>query len=176
MNKQEKIKLANDLRDRIKKSAVTIFADYKGLSATQADNLRRVLRTHQVEVKVLKNNIARMAVKDGFGSDVKAVFESTVGPTLVALSYGDVVASAKAIFDFAKTNEALKLKDSLFGDKKISAAEVETLAKLPSREVMLAMVAGTMLAPIQALHTVLSAVPRGLVTALAAIEKKKSES
>lgn len=177
MNKDGKIELGNQLKEKLQKAQVAIFADYKGLSSPQADEFRRVLRAQKVEVKVLKNNIARQAVKDGsLGEGAKEVMDGVVGPTLVALAYGDPAAAAKAVFNFSKDNEALKLKDSLMGKNKISAADVEQLAKLPSREVMLAMLLGTMKAPIRNFASVLAAVPRGLVTVLAAIEKKKSEA
>ncbi|MBC7692278.1 MAG: 50S ribosomal protein L10 [Methylotenera sp.] len=175
MNRTDKTALAAALKEKFSKAQVAIFADYKGLSANQADDLRRQLRAHKTEVKVLKNNVARLLTKDGsMGAHAKDVMDALVGPTLVAFSYGDPAATAKVIHKFAKDNEALKLKDSLMGAKRIDAAAIEQLASLPSRDVMVAMFLGTLNAPVTAFATVLAAVPRGLVTVLAAIEKKKS--
>lgn len=175
MKRNEKVELAGELKEKFTKAQVAIFADYKGLSATQADNLRRELRSQKVEVKVLKNNIARLLTKDGsMGDEAKQVMDALVGPTLVAFAYGDPAQAAKVIHKFSKENEALKLKDSLMGTKRVDAAGVEQLASLPSREVMLAIVLGTMNAPARSFVSVLAAVPRGLVTVLAAIEKKKA--
>ena len=87
---------------------------------------------------------------------------------------GDPAAAAKVIHKFAQDNEALKLKDSLMGDKRLGASQVEELAKLPSKEVLLAKMLGTLNAPITNFVGVLAAVPRSLVTVLSAIEKKKA--
>jgi len=177
MNRTQKTELANELQDKFDRAQVAIFADYKGLSATQADDLRRSLRGHKVEVKVLKNNVARLITREGqMGDDAKGLMDAVVGPTLVAFAFGDPAAAAKVIHKFAQDNEALKLKDSLMGRKRIDASGVEELAKLPSKEVMIAKMLGTMNAPISNFVGVLAAVPRSLVTVLAAIEKKKAET
>ena len=175
MNRNEKAELASELKDKFSKAKVALFADYKGLSATQADDLRRALRTTNTEVKVLKNNIARHVTKEGkLGEQAKMLMDTVVGPTLVAFAYGDPAAAAKVIHKFAQNNEALKLKDSLMGDKKLDAHQVEELAKLPSKEVLIAKMLGTLNAPITNFVGVLAAVPRSLVTVLSAIEKKKA--
>jgi large subunit ribosomal protein L10 len=177
MNRAEKTQLASELQDKFSRANVAIFADYKGLSASSADDLRRVLRAEKVEVKVLKNNVARLATKDGaMGDQAKSLMDSVVGPTLVAFAFGDPAAAAKVIHKFAQENEAFKLKDSLMGQKRIDASGVEALAKLPSKEVLLGQLLSTMNAPVRNFVCVLAAVPRGLVTVLSAIEKKKAES
>src|SRR2546423_454812 len=103
MNRTDKATLATTLQEKFSKAQVAIFADYKGLTATQADELRKGLRPHQVEVKVLKNNVARMITKEGkMGADAKALMDSVVGPTLVAFAYGDPAAAAKVIHKFAQ--------------------------------------------------------------------------
>jgi large subunit ribosomal protein L10 len=177
MNRIEKTQLAGELKDKFGKAHVAIFADYKGLPASRADDLRRLLRGHQVEVKVLKNNVARLATHDGaLGEQAKSLMDAVVGPTLVAFAFGDPAAAAKVIYKFAQDNEALKLKDSLMGQKRIDASSVEALAKLPSKEVLLGQLLSTMNGPIRNFVGVLAAVPRGMVTVLAAIEKKKADS
>ena len=177
MNRETKTAQAESLKDKFSKATVAIFADYKGLNANQADDLRKQLRAVNAEVKVLKNNVARLLTREGkMGEQAQAVMDKLVGPSLVAFAYGDPAAAAKVIHLFTKTNEALKLKDSLMGLKRIAATGVEELANLPSKEVMLAKLLGTMNAPITSFAGVLAAVPRSLVTVLAAIEKKKTES
>jgi large subunit ribosomal protein L10 len=177
MNRTDKTQLAAELKDKFGKAQVAIFADYKGLTATQADDLRRQLRAKQTEVKVLKNNIARIVTKTGgMGSDAQSLMDAVVGPTLVAFAYSDPAAAAKIIHKFSQDNEALKLKDSLMGQRRIAALEIEQLASLPSREVLLAKLLGTLNAPVTNFVGVLAAVPRSLVNVLAAIEKKKSEA
>jgi large subunit ribosomal protein L10 len=175
MNRTEKTELATALNDKFAKAKVALFADYKGLTATQADDLRRQLRATQTEVKVLKNNIARLVTKEGkLGDPAKSLMDAVVGPTLVAFAYKDPAAAAKIIHKFAQDNEALKLKDSLMEGKRIAPSEVEQLAKLPSKEILVAMLLGTMNAPARNFVSVLAAVPRSLVTVLSAIEKKKA--
>lgn len=177
MNRTEKSELAKELKADFAKASVAIFADYKGLKAGEADELRRVLRTQNAKVKVVKNNIARLAVADGsLGSDAKALMDSVVGPTLVAFVYGDLAAGAKTLHEFSKDKEAFQLKDSLMGQKRISAQDIEALASLPSREVLLGQLLGVLNGPARGFVSVLAAVPRGLVTVLSAIEKKKGES
>ncbi len=177
MNRAEKTQLASELKDKFSRAQVAIFADYKGLTASRVDDLRRLLRTEKVEAKVLKNNVARLVTKDGsMGTEAQALMDSVVGPTLVAFAFGDPAAAAKVLHKFAQDNEALKLKDSLMGQKRIDASGVEALAKLPSKEVLVAQLLGTMNAPVRNFVGVLAAVPRGLVTVLSAIEKKKAES
>ena len=176
MNRTEKTELASVLKDKFSKAKVAMFADYKGLTATQADDLRKQLRGVQAEVKVLKNNVARLLTKDGaMGDEAKNLMDGVVGPTLVSFAYGDPAAAAKIMHKFAQDNEAFKLKESLMGTKRLDASAIEELAKLPGKEVLVAKLLGTMNAPIQNFVGVLAAVPRSLVTVLAAIEKKKAD-
>jgi large subunit ribosomal protein L10 len=175
MNRTEKTELASALKDKFSKAQVALFADYKGITATQADELRKQLRGAKAEVKVLKNNIARLLTREGaMGEDAKVLMDSVVGPTLVTFAYGDPSAAAKVMHKFAQDNEAFKLKESLMGNKRIAVSGVEELAKLPSKEVLLSMLLRTMNAPVQNFVGVLAAVPRSLVTVLSAIEKKKA--
>jgi len=177
MNRTEKSQLASELNARFTKASVALFADYKGLTATQADDLRKQLRAQNVEVKVLKNNVARLIAREGqMGPEVQQVMDSLVGPTLVAFAYGDPAAAAKVFHKFAETNEALKIKSSIMGRKALAAMGVEELAKLPSKEVLVAKMLGAMNAPISNFVGVLAAVPRSLVTVLSAVEKKKSNT
>jgi large subunit ribosomal protein L10 len=176
MNRTEKTELASALKDKFSKAKVALFADYKGLTAPQADELRRQLRATKAEVKVLKNNVARLLTRDGaMGEEAKSLMDSVVGPTLVTFAYGDPAAAAKIMHKFAQDNEAFKLKESLLGVQRIAVSSVEELAKLPGKEVLLAMLLGTMNGPARNFVGVLAAVPRGLVTVLAAIEKKKAD-
>jgi len=95
---------------------------------------------------------------------------------MVAFAYGDPAAAAKVISNYAKDHEALKIKDSLLGTKLLQSAEVNQLADLPSKEVLLAQLLGVLAGPARGFVSVLAAVPRGLVTLLSAVEKKKAES
>lgn len=175
MNRTEKTELASALKDKFSKAKVAIFSDYKGLTANQANDLRKQLRAQNAEAKVIKNNVARLLVKESFLGTGATVVDNNVGPTLVTFAYGDPAAAAKVLHKFAQDNEAFNLKNGILGDQAIDMAGVEELAKLPSREVLLAKVLGSMNAPISNFVGVLAAVPRSLVTVLSAIEKKKAE-
>jgi large subunit ribosomal protein L10 len=176
MNKENKTELAKELKDKFSKAQVALFADYKGLTAQQADDLRRKLRATDAEVKVLKNNVARLITKDGkMGEDAKSLMDGVVGPTLVAFAYKDIAATAKVFHKFSTDNEALKVKASLMGAKRISAADVQELASLPSREALLGKLLGTMNAPATSFVGVLAAIPRSFLYVLKAIEAKKAE-
>lgn len=177
MNRVEKSQLADELKECFSKAQVAIFADYRGLSASKADELRRFLREQNAEVKVLKNNVARLIVKDGsMGSDAKALMDRMVGPTLVAFAYREPASVAKAMHKFAQDNEFLKIKESLIGQQQITASAVEELAKLPSKNVLVAQLLGVLNAPVSRFVSVLAAVPRSLVTVLSALDKKKESA
>jgi len=177
MIKGQKAELATKLKEKFSRAQVAIFADYKGLKATDADEFRKQVRATNGQVVVLKNNIARQAVKDGsLGEQTKELMDGLAGPIMVAFAFNDPAATAKAVHKFVKDNEAMDLRDSLMGQTRISAAEVEALADLPSREVMLSILIGTMQAPARDFVSVLAAVPRGLVTVLDAIARKKESA
>jgi large subunit ribosomal protein L10 len=176
MNRAKKVELANQLKEKFKKSQVILFADYKGLKANQADQLRKLLRSENTEVKVIKNSVARLVTKDGFfGQEAKDLMDGIVGPTLVAYSFSDPVAPTKIFYDFAQSCEAFQIKESLFEQKKISVLEVEALAKLPSKEVLLSQLLSTLQGPMRNLLTVLTGVQRSFLYLLSALEEKKEK-
>jgi len=177
MNKVEKNELLVDLSEKFSKAQVALFADYKGLSSMDADDLRKAIRATDGEVKVIKNNIARLVGKEGkLGAAGKELLDRVVGPTLVAFAYKDVAATAKVFFKFSEDKEALKLKESLMGTTRIDANEIKELASLPSKQVLLAKLLGTLNAPATNFVGVLAAVPRSLLNVLTALEAKKKDS
>lgn len=176
MIKSDKVASIADLKDSFSKANAAFFADYKGLTVEQVNDLRKKLRTQQVQVKVVKNNLARIAVKEaGLGAEAEALLDTVVGPTMIAFAYGDAAAAAKVIQKFASENEVFGLKESLLSTQRLTAKQVEELSKLPSREVLLAKMLGSLNAPATNFVGVLAAVPRSLVQVLAAIEQKKTQ-
>lgn len=175
MDKNQKHEHAAELTTKLRRANVAIFADYKGVTAVQADLIRKTLRGLDGEVKVVKNNVARKIVESGeFGEDAKQVMDGVVGPTLIAFGYGDMAATAKAMHKFSVDIEAFSLKQSLMGRKALAIEEVEALATLPSREVLLGRLLATMNAPVSNFVRVLAAVPRSLLNVLKAVEEKKN--
>ena len=174
MNKTDKITAIADLKKNFVESNAAFFADYKGLTVEQVNDLRKKLRSHNVKVKVVKNNLARLAVKEAkTGVNAEQLLDTVAGPTMVAFAYGDVAAAAKVIQKFVEDNEVFNLKESLLGGQRLTTKQVEELSKLPSREVLLAKLLGSLNAPTTNFVGVLAAVPRSLVQVLVAIEDKK---
>ena len=174
MNKTDKNTAVADLKEVFSKSKAAFFADYKGLTVEQVNELRKRLRPHNVKVKVIKNNLARLAVKEAkLGAESEKLLDTVAGPTMVTFAMGDAAAVAKVIQKFLEENEVFTLKESLLGAQRLTTKQVEELSKLPSREVLLAKLLGTLNAPITNFVGVLAAVPRSLVQVLAAIETKK---
>lgn len=176
MNKADKATAVAELTEKFSKANAAFFADYKGLTVEQVNDLRKRLRAHNVQVKVVKNNLARLAVKAAkMGEESEKLLDTVAGPTMIAFAYGDPAAAAKVVQKFVDDNEAFNLKDSLLSTQRLSTKQVEELSKLPSREVLLAKLLGTLNAPVQNFVGVLAAVPRSLVQVLSAIEQKKNQ-
>jgi large subunit ribosomal protein L10 len=177
MNKTQKAENADILKSHFSKAKLAVFADYKGLESNGANELRKSLRAHNVVVKVVKNNLIRHVVKDGsFGSEAKSLMDSVVGPTMIAFAFDDIAGVAKVLDEFAKKNEAFGLKPSLMGQKRIEVSQVQEIANLPSKEVLIGKLLSCINGPARNLVGVLAAVPRSVVQVIAAIEKKKGEN
>ncbi len=176
MDKAQKTAALGLLKDSFLGAKAAFFADYKGLTVEQVNDLRRRLRPHNVKVRVIKNNLARLAVKEAkLGDAPRQLLDSVAGPTMVAFANGDPAAAAKVLQKFAEENEIFALKESLLSAQRLALKQIAELAKLPGREVLLAKMLGSFNAPITNFVGVLAAVPRSLVQVLSAIEAKKKE-
>lgn len=166
MIKEKKEEIINELAENLKKSAVAITTDYRGISAKEMVQLRRQLHMQGVEYKVVKNTLARFAADKAGVKDLGKFF---TGPMAIAISYDDPVKPAKILADHIKAaSSVLKITGGVLGSKVLSATDITSLAAVPSREILLAQLLGSMKSPIQSLHTVLSAPIRGLATVLKA--------
>lgn len=168
--RKEKKQLVGELHEKFKKAKAAFVADYKGLKVEQVTALRKSLRDASVELKVVKNTLARIALKDAGAEPLKDYFEGT---TAVAMSYADPVAAAKILAQFAKDEPKLKLKVGFMGGKLMNLNEIKVLSDLPPREALLGKFVGMLNAVPTGLVGVLSGVPRKLVYTLAAIQAKK---
>jgi large subunit ribosomal protein L10 len=124
------------------------------------------------EYTVLKNTLSRIALKN---AGLESFAENFNGPTALAIENGDPVAAAKVLIEFSKEHAKLKLKAGMLGDKVLSIQEIKSLASLPSKEVLIGRLLGTLNAPMTNTVNVLSATTRSLVYALDAIRKQKEQ-
>lgn len=168
--RQEKLSLVAEIGERIKDAEFAVLVDYRGLSVGKLSELRQQLRQRQSRMMVVPNRFLGIAA----GSNgIEGLAPCLEGPTALVTGRGDVTEVAKILAAFAKVDPLLKLKGGIVGRAVIPAGDVESLAKLPARPVMLGMAVGTIAAPMMGLVGVLNQKVCSLLYVLQAIEKKK---
>jgi len=145
MARPEKVAVVEEIRAKLGDSDAAILTEYRGLSVTELAGLRGALRPSATEYKVFKNTLARRAADEAGLSELNPMLE---GPTAIAFVRGDAVGAAKAIREFAKTSPTLVVKGGLLGGRLLSAADIDALADIEPREVLLARLAGGFQAPL----------------------------
>jgi len=166
MSKEKKAKIIDSLEETFSRCSLGILTDYRGLTAHEMTSLRRKLEEAGIEYRVVKNTLARFAAERLGRTDLAATFE---GPVALALGYGGIVEPARVLTDYINNSKSiLTVKGGFLSDSLLTAEEVLTLAKLPSREVLLAKVFGAMQSPIVALVNCLNAPIAGLARLLQA--------
>ena len=136
--KEEVSKLAAEMKE----AKIILLTDYRGINVTDVTNLRTDLRNVNAKYTVIKNNITRRALAE---AGIEGLEDKLVGPTAVIMSNEDYLEPAKAIYKFSKNNDYYKIKGGVIEGKVMTAEEIITLAKLPSRETLLSMLAGALL-------------------------------
>ena len=136
--KEEVSKLAEEM----KAAKLILLVDYRGINVTDVTNLRTELRNINSKYEVIKNNITRRALAE---CGIEGLEEQLEGPTAVIMNNEDYLESAKVIYNFSKNNDYYKIKGGVIDGKVMTAEEIITLAKLPSRETLLSMLAGALL-------------------------------
>lgn len=170
MLREKKEEVIKELADSLRKCAVAITTDYRGLTAKEMVHLRKLLHLQGVEYKVVKNTLAHLAAEK---AGVKGLDQFFSGPLAIALGYDDAVKPAKVLVDHIKAyNSVLKIKGGVMGDKVLSAAEVSSLAAVPTKEVLVSQLLGRLKSPLYSLHFVLSSPIRGFVQVLQARAKQ----
>jgi large subunit ribosomal protein L10 len=142
-------------KEKFEKAKLVILADYRGINVSDVTKIRSDLRKSNTEYKVAKNTILKFAAK---GANLEELTDLLEGPTAIAFSYDDYVEPAKVIYDYAKGSEFYKIKGGVMDGKVISVEEIERLAKLPSKEMLLTQLATVLLANIRNLAVVLNQV------------------
>ncbi len=152
--KKEEVK---ELAEKMKNSKLILLTDYRGINVTDDTALRKDLRNANATCSVIKNNITKRALKE---CGITELEDKLVGPTAVIMSEEDYLEASKVIYKFSKDNEFYKIKGGVIDGKVMTAEEIITLAKLPSREDLLSMLAGALLANISKVAVALNEVKK----------------
>jgi large subunit ribosomal protein L10 len=153
LNRNEKAAVVADVSAQVARAQTLAMAEYRGLTVADLDKLRSSAREKGVYLHVLKNTLARRAVK---GTGFEAAAEHMAGPLIYGFSE-DAVAAAKVVADFAKTNDKLVIKAGAYNGKALDADGVKALAAIPSKEVLLSQLLGLMQSPVSRMARVLAA-------------------
>ena len=153
LNRNEKAAVVTDVAAQVARSQTLALAEYRGLTVEHLNKLRREARDKGVYLHVLKNSLARRAVA---GTPFEVASDAMVGPLIYGFSE-DAVAAAKVLADFAKGNDRLVVKAGAYAGKALNAEGVKALASIPSKEVLLAQLAGLLMSPISRTARVLAA-------------------
>lgn len=173
MNRAGKEQLRVALAEKFNKANAAIVAEYSGLSVGEMSALRVELRKVGAEFKVLKNRVALKALADE-AEGARPLAGDLKGPIGVAFSYGDVAQTTKTILEFAKDSDKLVVRSGLMEERRVDDQDLKAIADLPSREVLLGQIVGSLIAPHRGLVSVLAGVPRQLVQVINAIKDTKS--
>ena len=175
MHKSEKERVVAELAERLRTSETLIVADYRGLTNAEIDGLRTKLLEHGARFAVVKNTLTRRAAETAGADALLALLE---GPSAIAFveSGGDPVAVAKALADAATSTKVLAIRGGVLEGKSLTAAEVESLAKLPPADVIRAQLVGAIVSPLTTIVALLAAPLRDLVGLIdARIEQLKEQ-
>jgi len=166
----EKVAVVEEITAKLNSADAVFITEYRGMSVGQLAALRRQLKPAGGEYKVYKNTLARFAAQN---AGLDSLADILVGPSGMTFASGDIAATAKALRDAAKANPLLIIKGGAMGSTVLSAKDVEVLAELPSREVLLAMFAGALQAPLVKTAGLLQALPRNFAYGLKALIDQK---
>lgn len=172
LTREQKLNILNDLTDKFSRAKAAILVDFNKLSVSKTMELRRNLKSVDAEYKVAKKTLVNRVLKSGKFEDAGLdSFKTQVG---IVFSYADPVSAANSVWKFSKVNEIFKILGGFLGLNWQGKEKILALAKLPSREILLGQVVGTIAAPLSGLVTVLSGNIRNLVSVLNNIQNKRS--
>lgn len=171
--KEFKVEKLQTVKDSVVKAKVAIAVDFKGLSVAEITRLRRQLQAEGADITVVKNTLAKLAVKD---TEFEPIGELLVGPAAIAFGFDDQVAPAKVIAKFIKETKKGVIKGGVLDGALLSPEQVKALADLPSREELIAKMLGSMNSPATGLVSCVSGVARALVIAMDGVRKQKESA
>ena len=169
---EQKQAMVSEVAAKLQGAQSVIVAEYRGLNVERVTQLRSKARKSGVWLRVLKNTLARRAVK---GTPFEKLSEQMIGPLMYGISQ-DPVAGAKVLSEFAKENELFIIKAGAMPNAVMSAQDVKALAQLPSREELIAKLLGTMQAPVTKLVRTMNEVPSRFVRTLAAVRDAREKA
>jgi large subunit ribosomal protein L10 len=170
VNKQEKTAVIEDIHGRLRGSTMAVMTEYRGLTVAQMDRLRRELKAVGGRYQVTKNTLTRRALKDTAFEKLDGLLQ---GPTGIVTTEKDPVAVAKVLVKFAEQHDKLKITGGVLDGAVLPAENVGALAKLPSREVLLAQLLGLINAPASQLLRTIQEPGAQVARLLGAIERSK---
>ncbi len=170
---KEKQAIVAEVNDTASKALSAVMADYRGVSVDNMTSLRKEARDVGVEVRVIRNTLAKRAFE---GTEFECMNEALLGPNIVAFSLEEPGAGARVFKDFAKANEEFEIKALSVGGKLLPASQLDALANLPTRDQALAMLMGVMQAPITKLVRTFNDVPGKVTRVVAAVKDQKQEA
>jgi len=170
LNLEEKKAIVADVADIVASTTSVIAAEYRGLTVDKLTELRKQARESDVVLRVIKNSLAKRAFE---GTDYACLQDSLTGPLMLAFSQEDPAAAARIFKDFVKENDKLVVKSIALGDTLMDASQLETLAKMPTRDQALGMLAGVMQAPISKFVRTVAEPTNKLARVLAAVRDTK---
>ncbi len=173
ITKQQKAKIIEELTDKFKRQKIAVFSDFQGISVTKFGALRRTLKKIGAEFKVAKKTLFDRALSEAGISGVQA--KDLKGEIGVTFGYQDQIEPTRALMKFAKENITFKVLAAILDGKTLDGKQIAALAKLPSREVLLAQLVGALLGPIRGLAVVLQGNTRNLVVVLNKVRENKAK-
>jgi len=171
MNREEKAAVIDEIAGQIQESEAIFAVDYRGITVTQAAELRVKLRGADASFRIVKNTLTERAADQAETPQLKPLLE---GPTALTFARGDVAAAAKAVADFGKETELLAFKGGVMNGGALEPADIQALAKLPAREVLYGQLVGVVAAPVTGLARGLNALLSGVAIALGQVAEKKA--
>ena len=173
MDRKTKEQVVEELHEKLKHFNLAVLTNCSGLNVEKITTLRNALRKTDTEFRVVKNTLLRIASKE---TDLSGMQEHFKGPLAIALNYSDVVDTAKVLIDFAKKNADLEIRAGMLNGKVITGEQLNHLATLPSREVLLGKLLSVFVGVQTGFVSVLSAVPRSMVQVVEAYRLKKEKT
>ena len=165
VSKDKKQETIQELKDLLTRSNVVIVGEYRGLTAAQLSQLRNKLRPHNSRFLVTKNTLVLKTLEEMGSFQPEDILQ---GPSALGVVFGDMAQPVRTMLDFARENEAFKIRGGWMGDRLISKGDVQMLPSLPATEVLRAQAVGSVVSPVSSFVGVLDGALRGLIYVLQA--------